>query len=600
MNLLKENQIVDGYRVQNRIKGDTYKETYRVVDADERPFFLKLFAKKNMPPKLLDEQGEVMEIKMCGRLTHPNIISYVGSGMVETEAGECPYYVTNYFNGELLAERIRLTKCVPFNDALAILQGILEGLKYMHSQVPPVIHNDITPHNIMLVRTAEDMPVIIDMGHASHRVNGNPAFDTADLDVLYRANETFFGMYDEQSDIYAAMAVFYTMLVGHAPWHVDFAENASRADMIDAAKKARKGELDFGNVALEEYLKDVLRKGLALKYAERYKKVDEILIDLRRKDVSTDSDNGALSSLQQMNDASEPRSKRDEEPKADFKVEKGKGNGFKDIAGMKDLKALLQQKVIFVLKDQERAKKYRLTPPNGMLLYGPPGCGKTFFAEKFAEETGFNFMLIKASDLASVYIHGTQEKIAELFKKAEAQAPAIICFDEFDALVPNRSGADNQHYSSEVNEFLSQLNNCSHRGIFVIATTNRPDKIDPAVVRTGRIDKLVYVPLPDFEARREMFLLHLEGRPYEGVDADELAKMSDGYVSSDIAFVVNDAAMTAAFLDKPITQESLVTSLRNIRPSIRKELLLQYEQMREQMEGVECSNRRNYIGFIQY
>ena len=267
---------------------------------------------------------------------------------------------------------------------------------------------------------------------------------------------------------------------------------------------------------------------------------------------------------------------------------------------MKDLKVLLQQKVIFVLKDQERAKKYRLTPPNGMLLYGPPGCGKTFFAEKFAEETGFNFMLIKASDLASVYIHGTQEKIAELFKKAEAQAPAIICFDEFDALVPNRSGADNQHYSSEVNEFLSQLNNCSHRGIFVIATTNRPDKIDPAVLRTGRIDKLVYVPLPDFEARREMFLLHLEGRPYEGVDADELAKMSDGYVSSDIAFVVNDAAMTAAFLDKPITQESLVTSLRNIRPSIRKELLLQYEQMREQMEGVECSNRRNYIGFIQY
>ena len=130
----------------------------------------------------------------------------------------------------------------------------------------------------------------------------------------------------------------------------------------------------------------------------------------------------------------------------------------------------------------------------------------------------------------------------------------------------------------------------------MIATTNRPDKIDPAVLRTGRIDKLVYVPLPDFEARREMFLLHLEGRPYEGVDADELAKMSDGYVSSDIAFVVNDAAMTAAFLDKPITQESLVTSLRNIRPSIRKELLLQYEQM----EGVECSNRRNYIGFIQY
>lgn len=600
MNLLNENQSVGEYRVQNRIKGGTYKEAYRVVDADERPLFLKIFAKKNMPPKLLDDQGEVMEIKTCERLVHPNIISYVGNGTIQTEAGECPYYVTTYFNGELLAERIRLKKRIPIDDALNVLRGILDGLKYMHSQVPPIIHNDITPHNVMLVMTAEDLPVIIDMGHASHRVNGSPAFDTADLDVLYRANETFFGMYDEQSDVYAAMAVFYTMLIGYAPWHVDFAENASRSDRIDAVKKARKGELDFGDVELEEYVKDVLRKGLALKYGERYKTVDEILADLHRKEVSSESGNGVLSSPQQMDGTSGLRSRKDEEPKADFKVEKGKGNGFKDIAGMKELKALLQQKVIFVLKDQERAKKYRLTPPNGMLLYGPPGCGKTFFAEKFAEETGFNFMLIKASDLASVYIHGTQEKIAELFKKAETQAPAIICFDEFDALVPNRSGQDSQHYSSEVNEFLSQLNNCSHRGIFVIATTNRPDKIDPAVLRTGRIDKLVYVPLPDYEARKEMFLLHLEGRPCDGVDADELATLSDGYVSSDIAFVVNDAAMTAAFLDKPITQELLVNSLRNIRPSIRKELLQQYEQMREKMEGVECNNRRNYVGFIQY
>lgn len=145
MNLLKENQRINQYIVQGRIKGDTYKETYRVVDADERPFFLKIFAKKNMPPKLVDDQGGVMEIKMCERLVHPNIISYVGNGTVQTEVGECPYYVTTYFNGELLAERIRLKKRIPVDDALNILRGILDGLKYMHSQVPPVIHNDIHP-----------------------------------------------------------------------------------------------------------------------------------------------------------------------------------------------------------------------------------------------------------------------------------------------------------------------------------------------------------------------------------------------------------------------------------------------------------------------
>ena len=87
---------------------------------------------------------------------------------------------------------------------------------------------------------------------------------------------------------------------------------------------------------------------------------------------------------------------------------------------MNDLKTMLRQKVIFILTDKARAEKYKLTPPNGMLLYGPPGCGKSFFAEKFAEEAGFNFILVKASDLGSIYIHGTQGKIADLFKKAEA------------------------------------------------------------------------------------------------------------------------------------------------------------------------------------
>lgn len=105
----------------------------------------------------------------------------------------------------------------------------------------------------------------------------------------------------------------------------------------------------------------------------------------------------------------------------------------------------------------------------------------------FAEQTAFNFMIVKSSDLSSSYIHGTQQKIADLFKEAEKKAPTVLCFDEFDAFVPDRSFVKDNSFSSEVNEFLSQLNNCSKRGIFVIATSNRPDKIDPAVLRTGRI-----------------------------------------------------------------------------------------------------------------
>ena len=194
--------------------------------------------------------------------------------------------------------------------------------------------------------------------------------------------------------------------------------------------------------------------------------------------------------------------KEEEDMTVSVQAEVRQGNGFKDVAGMEELKDIVRKKIIFVLKNRELAERYKLTPPNGMLLYGPPGCGKTFFAEKFAEESGFRFIDVKASDVGSPYIHGTQGKVADLFKKAEAQPPTVICFDEFDAFVPNRSGVDNQSLSSEVNEFLSQLNNCAKRGIFIVCTSNRPDKIDPAVLRTGRIDQLIYVPAPDQAARR--------------------------------------------------------------------------------------------------
>lgn len=107
---------------------------------------------------------------------------------------------------------------------------------------------------------------------------------------------------------------------------------------------------------------------------------------------------------------------------------KGEGNGFADVAGMEELKQLLRAKVINVLQDRERALKYRLAIPNGMLLYGPPGCGKTFIAEKFAEETGFNYTVVKSSDLASIYIHGSQQMIGKLFDEARAKAPDRALF----------------------------------------------------------------------------------------------------------------------------------------------------------------------------
>ena len=217
------------------------------------------------------------------------------------------------------------------------------------------------------------------------------------------------------------------------------------------------------------------------------------------------------------------------------------------------------------------------------------GCGKTFFAEKFAEETGFSYLMVKSSDLASSYVHGSQEKIRQLFDQAEKNSPIVVCFDEFDALVPDRSW--NNVSSEEVNEFLSQMNNCSKRGIFIVATSNRPDKIDPAVLRTGRIDKMVYVPLPDYDARKEMFTLYLKGRPVEDeIKVDELAKQTEGYIASDIAYIVNDSAMVAAYTRTKISHDLLLTSISNTHPSVRSESIKQYDEIKKKMED---TNRRN-------
>lgn len=596
--LFKENDAVGAYIVQREIKSNSYTQTYRVVDKDEHPFFLKVYILKCVPEKVLDkETRKVRELEVLEKVKHSNLPVLQDSGTLDTEVGEVQYMVTSYFTGDVLSDILAREGKMPVEDALGIYKDILNGLKHLHGN--GYCHNDITPCNVMLTDKAQKVAEIIDMGHASAPCSGIIPFDTSDLDVNYCANSCFAGVFSEQSDLFSATAVLYTLLTGELPWQVDIPRDAAFSQKMRKVKQFRKGnELDLSKLPVEDYLKEVIRKGLCLT-DDHYSEAEEILEDL----ASEKNEPSGETSSKQENSKHRHRTREEgrHEPRQASRIEVKKGgNGFADIAGMNELKETLQKKVIFILKDKETAEKYRLTPPNGLLLYGPPGCGKSFFAEKFAEETDFNYILIKSSDLASPYVHGSQEKIGELFKEAEKNAPTVICFDEFDALVPNRSGITNASEAGEVNEFLSQLNNCSQRGIFVIATTNRPDRIDPAVLRTGRLDKIVYVPMPDLEARKEMFRIHLLGRPFNEseIDLEKLSKDTEGYIASDIAYIVNDAAMLAAFTHSDITQELLEQTIQNTRPSIRSEVSEVYENIREQMEGQSRRNSgSNPIGF---
>lgn len=275
------------------------------------------------------------------------------------------------------------------------------------------------------------------------------------------------------------------------------------------------------------------------------------------------------------------------------------GPGFSAVAGMEELKQRLRTDVIEILANKEEAARYGLTLPNGMLLYGPPGCGKTYIAERFAEEAAYNYQYVKSSDLASTYLHGSQEKIAELFNEARRNAPTILCFDEFDALVPKRDVINNASHSAEVNEFLSQLNNCGNDGVFVIATTNRPDKIDSAVLRSGRIDYKIYVPVPDFESRKALFQVMLKGRPSDdSIDYDRLAKNTDGYLASDIAAMVQMAAREAFRAKSDITQKLLVHAAKSMTPSLSKSQIKEYDRMRQEFEKKNDDGDRKHIGFL--
>lgn len=591
MAVLRNSDHIGKYTVQSLIKSNLYTETYRVEDTDQRPFFLKLFILKKMPNQLIDGQTHlVREIQYCSTLNHKNLLNYIEHGAIETsEAGACQYYVTTYLTGNILSDRIARSNNGKLSEyeALRIFQGILKGVDNLHTKSPALCHNDLDPSNIMIADIPEADPEIIDFGHLAERCSGLVTFPTSDLNPLFHANETGIGIFDEQGDIYSACAVLYAMLIGNAPWAEApiNAEDDYKTKMKTLQQYRKDHPIQFNTLNISDKAKFILSHGLEAKHFNRFATVDEVIKVLNSSVVSNQANNQPSSSSRAR------QSDGEELNQVNVTIKRGGGNGFQDIAGMAELKETLRKQVIFVIQNKDIAEQYKIFPPNGMLLYGPPGCGKTYFAEKFAEETGFNYMLIKASDVASSWQDGPQQKVNNLFELAAKNAPIVMCFDEFDSVVPDRSGFMHQHSAQVVNEFLTQMNNCSQRGIFIVATSNRPDKIDPAVLRTGRLDKQIFVPLPDYEARKEMFGLYLNDRPQEGeIDFDKLSRLTDGFIASDIAYIVNDAATIAAYSRTKINIQLLEDSVHNTHPSVRPDSIKMYDEIRKKMESTSKRN----------
>lgn len=247
-----------------------------------------------------------------------------------------------------------------------------------------------------------------------------------------------------------------------------------------------------------------------------------------------------------------------------------------DVGGMEDVKKRLQASFLAPLQNPELRKLYGKSLRGGLLLYGPPGCGKTFIARAIAGELGASFLSVSLSDILDMFIGNTEKNVSELFAQARASAPCVLFIDELDAIGQKRTQTRNSGMRGAVNQLLTELDGIGsdNEGVYVLAATNQPWDVDPALRRPGRLDRTLLVLPPDRPARESIFRYHLSERPVERIDLRRLAKATEGYSGADIAHVC-DSAAEIALLDsvetgnaRMIGMADLEAALSDVRPSI--------------------------------
>ena len=277
---------------------------------------------------------------------------------------------------------------------------------------------------------------------------------------------------------------------------------------------------------------------------------------------------------------------------------------WEDIGGLEQAKQELIEAVEWPLKYPEAFATFKTKPPKGILLLGPPGTGKTMLAKAVATESEANFISIKGPELLSKFVGESERGVREMFRKARQASPCIVFFDEIDAMCPTRTVSFDSHVSERVvSQMLTELDGLEElKDVVVICATNRPDMIDRALLRPGRIDRLVYVPPPNKGERAEIFKVHLKDKPLaDDVDIHALAAGTEGYVGADIAAICREATMLAmrevivkgadkkdlneAFKSKKIGKRYFDEAIKKVRPTMTKETLESWQRIREEFAG---------------
>jgi transitional endoplasmic reticulum ATPase len=277
---------------------------------------------------------------------------------------------------------------------------------------------------------------------------------------------------------------------------------------------------------------------------------------------------------------------------------------WEDVGDLEEVKQQLKEMVEWPLKNPESFERMGITPPKGILLYGPPGCGKTLLAKAVATESGANFISVKGPEVFSMWFGESERKLRELFRRARQVAPAIIFFDEIDALVPKR-GYYRGSAATEtiVSQLLTELSGIEEtKNVVVIAATNRPDMVDPALLRPGRIDRFVLIPPPNAKARLEILKIHTRNMPLKDVDLKEIAEKTEGFSGADLEALCREAAMNALrenIKAKAVEKKHFEEALKKITPSLTKDVQAYYEKFVERSKKIKKpEEEKEQFGYI--
>ncbi|MBI4345185.1 MAG: CDC48 family AAA ATPase [Euryarchaeota archaeon] len=280
---------------------------------------------------------------------------------------------------------------------------------------------------------------------------------------------------------------------------------------------------------------------------------------------------------------------------------------WEDVGGLGEVKRELIESVEWPIKYPGAFKSIGIRPPKGVLIFGPPGCGKTLLAKAVANESEANFISVKGPEVLSKWVGESEKAMRQIFKKAKQAAPTVIFFDEIDAITSQRGLEVGARVGERVlNQLLTEMDGVEELNkVVVIAATNRPDMLDAALLRPGRLDRLLLVPAPDEEARREIFKVHTKAMPLDpSVDLDRLVKQTDGYVGADIEALCREAGMLAIretlaeggeIEKKKVSWQHFSEAMKKVKPSVNKDVMTAYERFLKRFETKEME-RLVYMG----